>query len=237
LGLFPKAFIVAERRDDMTIKLKSLPVAGMNINGITDTALYGLRINPYSKLKQTHHGVDINKMLDRSTINLKPVRAVDDGTVLVSKMQGNGKGYGNYIVIKHSWGYSLYAHMSSRKIAVGAKVKAGEIIGYVGSTGNSTGPHLHFGICTSYSTASPDNGSAWVDPLPYLKTVNDEEEEEEVKRTTITAKMNGKATKLTSIVYKDENYVRLRDLADAQKDDKLTVDWNTSTKTVEIVSK
>lgn len=63
------------------------------------------------------------------------------------------------------------------------------------------------------------------------------EESEEVETTTITAKMNGKSTKLTSIVYNGENFVRLRDLADAQKDDKLTVDWNSSTKTVEIASK
>lgn len=221
----------------MTIKLKCLPVSGMNINGINGTALYGPRINPISKLKQIHHGVDINKMLDRSGVNLKPVRAVDDGVIIVSKMQGGGKGYGNYIVIKHSWGCSLYAHQSSRKTVAGEKIKAGDTIGYVGSTGNSTGPHLHFGICTSYSTASPDNGSAWVDPLPYLKAVKIEEEEEEVKTTTITAKMNGKATKLTSIVYNNENYVRLRDLADAQKDDKLTVNWNSGTKTVEIESK
>lgn len=61
--------------------------------------------------------------------------------------------------------------------------------------------------------------------------------DEEVKTTVITAKMNGKATKLTSIVYNDENYVRLRDLADAQKDDKLEVDWNAAMKTVIIKSK
>ncbi len=223
------------------IKLFCLPIEGMNVNAISGTGLYGKRINPITKKQQTHHGVDINRMINLSTINLKPIIATAEGTVIVSKMQGNGKGYGNYIVIKHSGFYTLYAHLNSRKVATGQSVKAGAVIGTVGSTGNSTGPHLHFGICTSYSMADPDGSSVWLDPLPYLKAIAtikiSGEGEEEVKTTTINAKMNGKDVKLTSIIYNDENYIRIRDLADAQTDDKLEVSWNNTTKTVEILSK
>jgi hypothetical protein len=65
----------------------------------------------------------------------------------------------------------------------------------------------------------------------------DTEEVDEVEIGTITAKMNGIATPLTSILYKDENYIRIRDLADAQTDDKLTVGWDEATRTVVITSK
>ena len=71
----------------------------------------------------------------------------------------------------------------------------------------------------------------------YVAAAAAETEENEVQTTTITAKMNGIATPLTSIVYKDENYIRVRDLADAQQDDKLTVEWDAATETVIINSK
>lgn len=74
------------------------------------------------------------------------------------------------------------------------------------------------------------------DPLQWKK-FKERLVNEDVKTTVITANMNGLPTTLTSIVYNDENYVRLRDLADAQKDDKLVVDWNAATKTVMIKSK
>ena len=78
-------------------------------------------------------------------------------------------------------------------------------------------------------------------PLSHSKILGyghpDYQEDDDVKTTTITARMNGKPTELASIVYQDENYIRIRDLADAQKDDKLTVAWDSKTKTVLIESK
>jgi len=76
-----------------------------------------------------------------------PVLAAASGEVIVSKGSGWNGGYGNYIVVKHANGtQTLYAHLSKNAVGVGARVSAGEVIGYVGSTGRSTGPHLHFEV-------------------------------------------------------------------------------------------
>ena len=85
------------------------------------------------------------------------VYAWKSGTVTLSSWAG---GYGNCILVKHSDGTtSRYAHLSGYNCSVGDKVAAGELIGYVGSTGNSTGPHLHFEVIINSST---------VNPAPYL---------------------------------------------------------------------
>ncbi len=76
-----------------------------------------------------------------------PIRAAAAGEVIVSKTGGWNGGYGNYIVIKHANGtQTLYAHNSSNAVSAGASVAQGEVIGYVGNTGRSTGSHLHFEV-------------------------------------------------------------------------------------------
>ena len=76
-----------------------------------------------------------------------PIRAAAAGEVIVSKSGGWNGGYGNYMVVRHAGGtQTLYAHTSSNAVSVGASVTAGETIGYVGSSGQSTGAHLHFEV-------------------------------------------------------------------------------------------
>jgi len=76
-----------------------------------------------------------------------PIRAAAAGEVIVSKSGGWNGGYGNYVVVKHANGsQTLYAHMSSNNVGVGAYVGAGDTVGYVGNTGRSTGAHLHFEV-------------------------------------------------------------------------------------------
>jgi LysM repeat protein len=85
--------------------------------------------------------------VDLATAAGTPIRAAAAGEVIVSKMGGWNGGYGNYIVIKHGNGtQTLYAHNSSNAVGVGASVSTGEVIGYVGNTGRSTGSHLHFEV-------------------------------------------------------------------------------------------
>ncbi len=89
------------------------------------------------------------------------VKSVDDGEVVRSTPTEQSGGYGNFIVIKHKDYYSAYGHLSKREVQKGDKVKRGELIGLVGSTGQSTGPHLHFEI------RKTENGGQ-IDPKPYL---------------------------------------------------------------------
>lgn len=88
-----------------------------------------------------HGGVDISA----GGVYGQSIVAADSGTVILAGNQGDG--YGNYVIIDHGNGYkTLYGHMSSVAAYTGQQVAQGEVIGYVGSTGNSTGPHLHFEI-------------------------------------------------------------------------------------------
>ena len=89
-----------------------------------------------------------------------PVYATRDGVVRVTAYQANGAGY--YVSLGHTGGYiSVYMHMTHYIVRQGEYVQAGQIIGYVGSTGGSTGPHLHFGIAKN---------STYVDPMLYIYT-------------------------------------------------------------------
>ena len=79
--------------------------------------------------------------------------AADGGTVIKSRYNSS---YGNYVAIDHGNGMvTLYAHMSQRLVSVGQTVSAGQVIGKVGSTGNSTGPHLHFEVMVNGSYQNP----------------------------------------------------------------------------------
>ena len=108
-----------------------------------------------------HSGLDI------SAPTGTPIRAAAAGTVVV--VNGNAGGaYGNYVVIKHSDGiYTLYAHMSAVGVSTGASVSAGQQIGNVGSTGNSSGPHLHFEVRTDPSAF---NSSVFINPVSWLRS-------------------------------------------------------------------
>ncbi len=115
------------------------------------TSPFGWRIHPILGYKKFHTGVDFG--VGYGT----PIRAADSGTVIYATWMG---GYGNVIIVDHGNGLStLYAHQSSLAVDTGARVVRGQTVGYVGSTGFSTGPHLHFEVRV--------NGNP-VDPLGYL---------------------------------------------------------------------
>ena len=112
---------------------------------------YGYRIHPIYGTKRPHTGIDI------AASNGTPIAAAGSGKVILAKVFG---GYGNAVVVDHGGGLTtLYAHQSRIAVSVGQAVSRGDTIGYVGSTGNSTGAHLHF------ETAEYGNR---VDPLKYL---------------------------------------------------------------------
>ena len=124
------------------------------LSGYTHIASpYGYRICPF-------HGRELHRGADITAPGGTPIMAARSGVVLVSTY---GSSYGNYVTIAHSDGTrSLYAHMSSRAISAGSTVSAGQVIGYVGSTGSATGNHLHFEIWTNSSSSS------CVNPMNYF---------------------------------------------------------------------
>ena len=109
---------------------------------------FGLRVHPITGEKKSHTGIDIAS--NQGTA----VYASDGGTVTLAGWNG---GYGNCIMIDHGNGYvTLYGHLSSISVSVGQTVSQGATIGAVGSTGNSTGPHLHFEVLKNGTRIDPE---------------------------------------------------------------------------------
>jgi murein DD-endopeptidase MepM/ murein hydrolase activator NlpD len=116
---------------------------------------YGMRYHPVYKVNKMHWGVDLGGSYGN------PIVAAADGTVLkvdtpVSGQNTGGKNYGNYVVIDHGGGVStLYAHCKTVSVSVGDSVVAGQTIAACGSTGTSTGPHVHFEVRVNGSKVNP----------------------------------------------------------------------------------
>lgn len=114
---------------------------------------YGDRTHPIYGYTKAHAGIDIAG----SGIGGKPTVAANKGRVFLANYGWNG-GYGNYIIIDHGGGYTTrYAHLSSISVSVGQQVAKGQTIGTVGTTGNSTGNHLHFEIRINNNPQNPMN--------------------------------------------------------------------------------
>lgn len=111
---------------------------------------YGMRIHPIYKTLRMHSGVDF------TAPNGTPIYAPGNG--VVKKVERNRHGYGLMIIIDHGYGYeTLYAHMSKFEVKQGQQVKRGEVIGYVGNTGVSTAPHLHYEVMRHGKKVNPVN--------------------------------------------------------------------------------
>lgn len=122
------------------------------VSGYTITSAFGYRKAPTKGASTYHQGVDM--ACESGT----PIYATRSGTVTRASYQAGGAGY--YVSINHGDGFaSIYMHMTRFVVSNGQSVSQGQLIGYVGSTGVSTGPHLHFGI--SY-------GGTYVNPMAYL---------------------------------------------------------------------
>lgn len=113
------------------------PVSNKELNRIASG--FGHRIDPVYKTVKMHAGLDF------AAPQGTPIYATADGNVKIGGNAGNG--YGNHVIINHGYGYeTLYGHMVRVKVRAGQSVKRGEVIGWVGSTGKSTGPHCHYEV-------------------------------------------------------------------------------------------
>lgn len=143
-------------------KLAKLALQGQNppssatwitpVSGYTISSAFGMRVHPVYKYQLMHNGIDM--ACPQGT----PIYATRAGKVTTASYQAGGAGY--YVSINHGDGFSsIYMHMTNYVVSSGQSVSAGQLIGYVGSTGVSTGPHLHFGV--SYA-------GTYVNPLAYI---------------------------------------------------------------------
>ena len=132
---------LSQQRDLYMATPKGWPIAG-NV-----TSQYGKRQHPRTGEEDFHAGIDI------SAAPGNPVTATADGIVSFAGWNG---GSGNLVVLEHGFGFStFYAHNKMLAVKVGQRIKKGGIISYVGSTGNSTGPHLHYEVWKNGSPVNP----------------------------------------------------------------------------------
>lgn len=111
---------------------------------------FGFRIDPFTKVRKFHYGMDFTA--PRGT----PIYATGDG--VIERADNNSSGYGNHIRIEHGYGYvSLYGHLYKYNVRVNQRVKRGDLIGYVGSTGRSEAPHLHYEVFKDGERINPIN--------------------------------------------------------------------------------
>lgn len=122
------------------------------LKSYTITSAFGMRLHPVLGYERMHEGVDM------AAAEGTPIYAAKSGKVTTTAYQKGGAG--NYVVINHGDGFtSIYMHMTRYIVSKGQYVNAGQVIGYVGSTGISTGPHLHFGIAYK---------GEYVNPMKYI---------------------------------------------------------------------
>ena len=140
---------LARRKEEMLASIPAIqPIANKDLTRMASG--YGYRIHPIHKIRKMHTGMDFTAPTGT------PIFATGDGSVI--EVTSSRRGYGNHIVIKHDFGYrTLYGHMSKFNVRPRQKVKRGDIIGYVGSTGQSTGPHLHYEVIKEGKKVNPIN--------------------------------------------------------------------------------
>ncbi len=140
---------LAEKKEDFLAAIPSIqPIKKVDLKRMASG--YGWRIDPFTKKRRKHKGMDFSA--SRGT----PIYATGDG--VIKRADNRSSGYGRHIRIDHGFGYvSLYAHLSKYNVRRGQKVKRGDIIGYVGNTGRSVAPHLHYEILKEGNKINPLN--------------------------------------------------------------------------------
>jgi len=140
---------LAKEKNNLLAAIPAIqPVRNENLKHIASG--YGYRSDPFTKVRKFHEGMDFSAKTGT------PIYATGDG--VVSRADNTASGYGNHIVIRHGYGYeTLYGHLSKYKCHAGQRVKRGDIIGYVGSTGRSEAPHLHYEVHKGGEVVNPLN--------------------------------------------------------------------------------
>ena len=140
---------MAKAKDKLLAAIPAIqPVKNENLKRMVSG--FGYRTDPFTKARKMHEGMDFTARTGT------PIYATGDG--VVARADNTASGFGNHVVIRHGFGYeTLYAHLSRYKCKAGQRIKRGDIIGYVGSTGRSEGPHLHYEVHKNGKVVNPLN--------------------------------------------------------------------------------
>lgn len=140
---------LAKNKANMLASIPAIqPVANKDLSRMASG--FGTRIHPIYKTRKFHAGMDFSAKTGT------PIYATGDGKI--EKVRRSRRGYGNHVIINHGFGYkTLYAHMSKYIVKKGQKIKRGDIIGFVGNTGTSVAPHLHYEVHKNGKKINPVN--------------------------------------------------------------------------------
>jgi len=140
---------LAKEKEKLLVAIPAIqPVKNENLKSMASG--FGYRSDPFTKIRKFHAGMDFSAKTGT------PIYATGDG--VVERADNTASGYGNHIVIRHGFGYeTLYGHLSKYKVRAGQRVKRGDVIGYVGSTGRSEAPHLHYEVHKNGEVVNPLN--------------------------------------------------------------------------------
>lgn len=147
---FDKVIEMAKNKSDMLASIPAIqPISNKDLTRIASG--FGMRFHPIHKIKKMHTGMDFTAPTGT------PIYATGNG-VVTNDPRKRAPGYGINVVIDHGYGYeTLYAHMSKVNVRKGQTVKRGEVIGFVGNTGTSTAPHLHYEVIKNGTKINPIN--------------------------------------------------------------------------------
>lgn len=161
--------VLAENKEKFLAAIPAIqPVSNEDLTRMASG--YGFRTDPFTKARKFHYGMDFTA--PRGT----PIYATGDG--VIERADNSATGYGKHIRIDHGYGYvSLYAHLYNYNVRVNQRVKRGDLIGYVGSTGRSEAPHLHYEIFKDGERINPINF--------YYGNLSPEEFDELLKRASL----------------------------------------------------
>lgn len=146
---FDEITVLARRKEDMVRSIPAImPISNKDLTRVASS--FGMRIHPFYKVLKMHTGMDFTAPTGTE------IYSTGDG--VVKKIEYAQRGYGYNVVIDHGFGYeTLYAHMSQIIMRPGQKVKRGTVIGYVGNTGTSVAPHLHYEVVRNGNKVNPIN--------------------------------------------------------------------------------
>ncbi len=146
---YDEVYKMATNKEKMLAAIPAIqPVANKDLKRMASG--YGMRMHPIYKRRKMHTGMDFSA--EQGT------EIYATGDAIVAEVENSRRGYGNHVVLNHGYGYkTLYAHMTQYIVRRGEKVKRGQVIGYVGSTGTSVAPHLHYEVIKNGEKVNPVN--------------------------------------------------------------------------------